>query len=172
MTWCEANDVRYVLGLAGNSRLHRKLAPEMRKARIRAKRTGRPARVFVDFAYRTRKSWSAMRRVIGKAEWTMRPGLASGGGAPSCGERLPTEVQLVAPIESESGPDRPPGLMGIGGPKPGTDEPFAKPPEVPPRRVDWLSAAPARRPVDVATAAPRATSLPASFQDSDPSTSS
>lgn len=90
----------------------------------------------------------------------------------SCGERLPTEVQLVAPIESESGPDRPPGLMGIGGPKPGTDEPFAKPPEVPPRRVDWLSAAPARRPVDVATAAPRATSLPASFQDSDPCTSS
>ncbi|MGE0768219.1 MAG: IS1380 family transposase [Hyphomicrobiaceae bacterium] len=83
MTWCEANDVRYVLGLAGNSRLHRKLAPEMRKARIRAKRTGRPARVFADFAYRTRKSWSAMRRVIGKAEWTMRPGLASGGGAPS-----------------------------------------------------------------------------------------
>lgn len=45
----------------------------------------------------------------------------------SCGERLPTEVQLVAPIESKSGPDRPPGLMGIGGPKPGSDEPFAKP---------------------------------------------
>jgi len=45
----------------------------------------------------------------------------------SCRESRPTEVQLVAPIESKSGPDRPPGLMGIGGPKPGTDEPFAKP---------------------------------------------
>ncbi len=70
MTWCEANDVRYVLGLAGNSRLVRRIAPEMRKARLRAKRTGQPARVFADFEYRTRKSWSAKRRVIGKAEWT------------------------------------------------------------------------------------------------------
>jgi Transposase DDE domain group 1 len=70
MTWCEANDVQYVLGLAGNSRLVRKLSPEMRKARRKAKRTNQPARVFADFAYRTRKSWSAKRRVIGKAEWT------------------------------------------------------------------------------------------------------
>lgn len=70
MTWCEANDVQYVLGLAGNSRLVVKLAPELRKARRRAARSGQPARVFADFAYRTRKSWSAKRRVIGKAEWT------------------------------------------------------------------------------------------------------
>jgi len=83
MTWCEANAVQYVLGLAGNSRLVRKIAPELRSARRRARRTAQPARVFADFAYRTRKSWSARRRVIGKAEWTLRPGLASGGGAPS-----------------------------------------------------------------------------------------
>jgi len=70
MAWCEANDVQYVLGLAGNARLVRKLAPEMRKAKRKSKRTGKPARVFADFAYRTRKSWSAKRRVIGKAEWT------------------------------------------------------------------------------------------------------
>jgi hypothetical protein len=70
MTWCEANDVQYVLGLAGNSRLVAKLSPEMRKARRRATRTGQPARVFADFDYRTRKSWRAKRRVIGKAEWT------------------------------------------------------------------------------------------------------
>lgn len=70
MTWCEANDVQYVLGLAGNSRLVAKLAPEMRKAKRRAVRTGQSARVFTDFEYRTRKSWSAKRRVIGKAEWT------------------------------------------------------------------------------------------------------
>jgi hypothetical protein len=38
--------------------------------------------VFTDFQYRTRKSWSAERRVIAKAEHTVRPGLASGGGAP------------------------------------------------------------------------------------------
>jgi hypothetical protein len=70
MTWCEANDVQYVLGLAGNSRLVRKLRPEMRRARRRAKQTGQPARVFADFTYRTRTSWSAKRRVIGKAEHT------------------------------------------------------------------------------------------------------
>jgi Transposase DDE domain group 1 len=70
MTWCEGNDVQYVLGLAGNSRLVAKLAPEMRKAQRRAKRSGQPARAFADFTYRTRKSWSAKRRVVGKAEWT------------------------------------------------------------------------------------------------------
>ena len=70
MTWCEANDVQYVLGLAGNRRLVARIAPEMRKARRKAKRTSQPARVFADFDYCTRKSWSAKRRVIGKAEWT------------------------------------------------------------------------------------------------------
>jgi Transposase DDE domain group 1 len=62
MTWCEANDVQYVLGLAANTRLVRKLAPEMRKAKRKAKRTNQPARAFADFAYRTR--WSVKRRVI------------------------------------------------------------------------------------------------------------
>jgi hypothetical protein len=70
MTWCEENNVKYVLGLAGNSRLTARLAPQMRKAKRKAKRTGSPAREFADFEYRTRKSWSAKRRVIGKAEWT------------------------------------------------------------------------------------------------------
>ena len=70
MSWCEANNVRYILGLAGNKRLSAKIAPQMRKAKRKAKRTGKPARVFADFQYRTRKSWRAPRRVIGKAEWT------------------------------------------------------------------------------------------------------
>ncbi len=42
----------------------------MRKAKRSSKRTGQRARVFADFEYRTRKSWSEKRRVIGKAEWT------------------------------------------------------------------------------------------------------
>jgi Transposase DDE domain group 1 len=70
MSWCEANNIRYVLGLAGNRRLAAKIAPQMRKAKRKAKRTGKPARVFADFQYRTRKSWRAPRRVVGKAEWT------------------------------------------------------------------------------------------------------
>ena len=72
--------MQYVLGLAGNLRLVRRLAPEMRKAKRRAKRSGQPARVFADFEYRTRKSWSARRRVIGKAEWT------NGGANPRLAE--------------------------------------------------------------------------------------
>jgi len=68
MTWCGVNDVRYMLGLAGNSRLVVKLAPEMRKARRRAVRTRQPERVLAEFAYRKRESWSAKGRVVGKAE--------------------------------------------------------------------------------------------------------
>ncbi|MCR9166617.1 MAG: IS1380 family transposase [bacterium] len=70
MTWCEANGVQYVLGLAGNERLVSQIASEMKAAERKAKRTGQPARVFADFSWRTRKSWSAKRRVIGKAEFT------------------------------------------------------------------------------------------------------
>ena len=70
MSWCEENGVQYVLGLAGNERLTARIAPEMKLATRKAKRTGKPARVFADFRYRTRKSWSAERRVIGKAEFT------------------------------------------------------------------------------------------------------
>ena len=50
--------------------------PEMKAAARKVKRAGRPARVFADFRYRTRKSWSAERRVIGKAEFT------NGGASP------------------------------------------------------------------------------------------
>src|SRR5690606_17065076 len=64
------NGVRYVLGLAGNERLVAQTAPEIKVAGRTAKRTGQPIRVFADFPWRTRKSWSAERRVIGKAEWT------------------------------------------------------------------------------------------------------
>jgi len=70
MTWCEANGVQYVLGLAGNERLVTRIAPELEAAERIARRTGRPARVFAEFSYRTRKSWSRERRVIAKAEFT------------------------------------------------------------------------------------------------------
>ena len=68
MTWCEDNAVDYVLGLARNARLTRALGNELRQAKRRHARTGRPARVFRDFTYRTLKSWRRRRRVVGKAE--------------------------------------------------------------------------------------------------------
>src|SRR5215831_18556283 len=66
MAWCEQNRVDFVLGLARNSRLQRKIAPAMREAKQEHQRTGQAARVFADFSYRTRKSWSRSRRVIAK----------------------------------------------------------------------------------------------------------
>jgi hypothetical protein len=68
MSWCEENGVEYVFGLARNARLQRALGAQLREAKLEAKRTGKSARVFRDLRYRTRKSWSKRRRVIGKAE--------------------------------------------------------------------------------------------------------
>jgi len=75
MAWCEANNVRYVLGLARNKRLQRALGEAMQEARTAQERSGQPARRFRDFRYKTRKSWSRERRVIGKAEYL--PGKAN-----------------------------------------------------------------------------------------------
>jgi hypothetical protein len=68
MRWCEANRVDYVFGLAKNPRLLRIIGAEMHEAKQAFERTKEPARVFKDFEYRTHKSWSRSRRVIGKAE--------------------------------------------------------------------------------------------------------
>src|SRR6266699_3461737 len=68
MAWCEAQAVDYVLGLAKNTRLKRALSKELREAKREHAQSGAPARVFKDFTYKTRKSWSRRRRVVGKAE--------------------------------------------------------------------------------------------------------
>ncbi len=68
MDWCEANEVDYLLGLAKNVRLNHLLAPEMAQAKEQAEATQAAARVFKDFTYRTRDSWTRTRRVVGKAE--------------------------------------------------------------------------------------------------------
>jgi hypothetical protein len=70
MAWCEANRVDYVFGLARNPRLTAEIEAEMTSARAAAEKTGKPARRFKDFRWSTLDSWSRIRRVIGKAEWT------------------------------------------------------------------------------------------------------
>ena len=57
MSWCEEHDVDYVLGLARNARLVRALGCALHEARTVHGRTGKPARRYRDFDYRTRKSW-------------------------------------------------------------------------------------------------------------------
>jgi hypothetical protein len=68
MGWCEKHAVDYVFGLARNRRLRRKIAKEMHLAKKEQQRTGEPARVFSEFFYQTRKTWSRSRRVVAKAE--------------------------------------------------------------------------------------------------------
>jgi hypothetical protein len=68
MVWCEQNQVDYVLGLAKNRRLKAEITAELGQAAEQYRKTGRAARVFREFAYQTRQSWSRARRVIAKAE--------------------------------------------------------------------------------------------------------
>jgi hypothetical protein len=68
MAWCEAHGVDFVLGLARNARLEATLTAELAEARAAAAATGAPARVYKDFVYQTRATWSRPRRVVGKAE--------------------------------------------------------------------------------------------------------
>ena len=71
MRWCEENGVDYVFGLARNRRLEAALVEPLAAAKRLCIASGKPARVFRDFPYRTIDSWSRARRVIGKAEHTL-----------------------------------------------------------------------------------------------------
>jgi hypothetical protein len=57
-----------VLGMAKNERLKAEIAAELEQAAAEIGATGKPARVFKEFVYQTRESWSRARRVIAKAE--------------------------------------------------------------------------------------------------------
>ncbi len=69
MAWCEANRVDYLFGLVCNARLAARLQPALDQAEAGWRESGRPARLFTEFRYRTLKTWSRPRRVVGKAEW-------------------------------------------------------------------------------------------------------
>ena len=69
MAWCEAHGVGYVLGLARNARLESAIEAEVAQAEQLYQETKSAARVFKDFRYQTRDSWSRERRVVGKAEY-------------------------------------------------------------------------------------------------------
>jgi len=64
----ETSQVDYVVGLPRNSRLLENIEPALATARSRHEVTGKPEREFVDFSYKTMRSWSDERRVVGKAE--------------------------------------------------------------------------------------------------------
>jgi Transposase DDE domain group 1 len=68
LAWCEGNGVDYVIGLAKNDVLIRNIQTELKRASKKFEKTGKPARLFKEFLYRTKESWSRRRRVIAKAE--------------------------------------------------------------------------------------------------------
>jgi hypothetical protein len=69
MAWCEGEEgVDYVLGLPKNSRLKEEIVEELEEARRAFEERGKASRVYKEFVYQTRESWSRERRVIGKAE--------------------------------------------------------------------------------------------------------
>ena len=69
LSWCERNDVGYIVGLAKNSRLL-ELAAELRfTAERQYEETGQKAKLFAEFQYRA-GTWKVDRRVIAKAEFS------------------------------------------------------------------------------------------------------
>jgi hypothetical protein len=72
MSWCESQRVDFVFGMARNQKLRRIIGAQMHEATQQWNQTGKPARVFTDFAYqakRTKKGgWDRARRVAAKAE--------------------------------------------------------------------------------------------------------
>lgn len=70
MSWCEANKVDYLFGLARNARLVAEIEHELAEAADESQRIGKAARHFKDFMWSTLDSWSRRRRVIAKAEVT------------------------------------------------------------------------------------------------------
>src|ERR1700752_3452469 len=70
MAWCETNSVDFLFGLAKNAGLNAEIETELAAAQEQSQKTGKPARRFKDFTWRTLKSWSCERRVVAKAEWT------------------------------------------------------------------------------------------------------
>jgi len=68
MVWCEKEGIDYVLGLAKNERLKRRIAPRMEIVRQLQKETGKPVRQFQELRYQTLETWSCERRVVAKVE--------------------------------------------------------------------------------------------------------
>jgi hypothetical protein len=69
MSWCEANGVKYLFGLAKNRRLLKRISDTMKKARLDWASSGHASQRFIQFSCRTRNSWARGRRVVAKAEY-------------------------------------------------------------------------------------------------------
>jgi hypothetical protein len=69
LSWCDSHEVKYVVGLARNSRLLAENAGLMKRAEEEFVRTGKKQRLFAGFDYAA-DTWQRVRWVIAKAEHT------------------------------------------------------------------------------------------------------
>ena len=72
MSWCESQGVDFVFGMARNRKLRKIIGAQMHEATQQWNQTGKPARIFTEFEYQTKKTkkggWERRRRVAAKAE--------------------------------------------------------------------------------------------------------
>jgi hypothetical protein len=80
LSWCERHDVGYIVGLAGNNRVHEQASMWMAWAAAGYRHTGQKQRLFVDLRYGAR-SWGKRRRIIARLEHG-RPKGKKGGANP------------------------------------------------------------------------------------------
>src|SRR5437667_2861718 len=73
LAFLDAAEVEYVLGLAGNRRLDKRVRRLLGRARMRARATGETATLYGETRYAARR-WDRKRRIIMKAEVLCYPG--------------------------------------------------------------------------------------------------
>jgi hypothetical protein len=71
LSWCERNDVEYIVGIARNTRLNRFAQPQLDEAQERFEHSRTKQRLFGEFNYAAGR-WDHERRVIVKAEYTAK----------------------------------------------------------------------------------------------------
>lgn len=68
LTWCEKNNIDYIVGIGANKRLQKLLEPLVNQAKDNFETTKEKQQLFTDFYY-SANSWNKQRRIIGKAEY-------------------------------------------------------------------------------------------------------
>jgi len=104
MQWCEEHGVKYGLGFARNDRLRRMIEAQMAEAARLHAETGKPARVFSEFAYQTTTgSWSQGRANRCTRIRTAHAGRWRTASRSSCRDSQDDGLQLSAAMPVRAG---------------------------------------------------------------------
>nr|NGX44106.1 hypothetical protein [Candidatus Anoxychlamydiales bacterium] len=68
LTWCEKNNIDYIVGIGANVKLQKLIQPLVDRAKKEFELSGEKQQLFTDFYY-SAKAWNKQRRIIGKAEY-------------------------------------------------------------------------------------------------------